>query len=66
MKLSLWAALFAATFLVGCSKCSQQPQPPPPAETMPQEMAPTEGTSAEALPPADQMNEELPPETPGK
>ena len=64
MKLRLIFAVLAATFLAGCSKCSQQATteaPPAAVETPPADAGAVEGTSAEALPNSEQMNEELPP-----
>lgn len=68
MKLQLIAAALAAMFLVGCTKCTQQPTtetPPVATEVVP--AAPTEPTTAEgAMPGSDQINEELPPEPAGQ
>ncbi len=66
MKLRLVLALCAATFLAGCSKCSQQPTTEAPPVEAAQDMpevgteATVEGETSESLPNSDQMNEELP------
>ncbi|MGE0764341.1 MAG: hypothetical protein AB7N80_13755 [Bdellovibrionales bacterium] len=66
MKLQMILAVLAATFLAGCSKCSQQPPTEAPAvEAAPADAGAVEGTSAEALPNSEQMNEELPPPAEG-
>jgi hypothetical protein len=79
MKLGCIVTLAAATLLVGCTKCQQQPVPEsappaesamPPTEAPPTEVAPADPGAAELapdtnekLPESDEMNRELPPET---
>lgn len=64
MNFKFVLALSAAALMVGCSKCSQQPQTEtPPVEAVPPPVEPmgSEGSTAETLPNSEQMNEELPP-----
>jgi hypothetical protein len=70
MKLPLLATMIAATLLVGCTKCQQQPTPetpppaseattPPPAEEMPPG---PDAAPADQLPGSEDLNQEIPPE----